>query len=102
MSQNNISFPSMVRIWLSHKIVLSYKSNHYKSAEVSSSLNFCMDIAKMVKANCGGYDTRRISRMILTHEKHLRNILPNPNNDSYKRQAEKLEFIISTAKTNLR
>src|SRR3989304_3941193 len=95
-------FPIMVRLWLNHKVVLSYKTNHYKAPEIATSLRMCQDIAKMVRANCDGYNIAGICRMILMYQNYLRKILPHPYNSSYESSLLKLEEIISYAKNHLK
>lgn len=101
MLRTDQPLPIKVRIWLSHKVILSQKTNHYKNPEIAKSLQMCQEIAKMVRRNCTGYNTTAICNMILSHQKHLRNILPDTANNSYKSSLEKLEDIFTAARLHL-
>jgi hypothetical protein len=92
-------FPIKVRLWLNHKVVLSYKSKWYQEKSIVASLRTCQDLVKMVRANCGGYNMNAICSMIRLNENNLYNILPAPNNPSYERQLLKLQEILTTAKS---
>jgi hypothetical protein len=99
MQRTDQPLPIKVRIWLSHKVILSHKTRHYKNPEVAASLDKCRVIAKMVRSNCIGYNKGAICRMLLAHEQHLRNILPDVSNSSYKSSLDKLENILNDALT---
>ena len=92
-------FPIKVRLWLNHKVVLSFKSPHYQNATIQESLKKCQEIVKLVRTNCGGYNSVAICKMIRVNEQHLRNILPNPNNSSFEKSLLKLEEILTYAKS---
>lgn len=95
---HNQPFPIKVRLWLNHKVVLSYHSPHYQNQIIQESLKKCQAIVKMVRANCGGYNIGAICNLIRVNEEHLKNILPNPNNPSYEKAVNKLNEILTYAK----
>lgn len=96
--QTEQPLPIKIRLWLNHKIVLSYKTSYYKEPEIAVSLQMVQALVKMVRINCYGYNKAAICKMVLMYQKHLRNILPHPNNSSYAKSVLKLEEIITTAK----
>ena len=94
-------FAAMVRIWINHKkIIAEYSySKHYKNMDILKSFSKIHSLLQMVKRDCNSYNLSDLCSLILRNESDLRNILPAINNDSYQTQVEKLESILTTAKT---
>jgi hypothetical protein len=88
-----------LRLYINHKQVLEKYSPHYKQGIVAASMAKCYTVYKMVKDSCPSISMETLCSFVRMHEQDLRNILPNPNNATYQKQAEKLEKIITIAKT---
>jgi hypothetical protein len=88
-----------LRLWINHKRVLAKHSKYYKEPDRAKSLSAVYSLFLLVKRNCAEYNMQQLINMVLVNEKNLRMILPAPGNTSYKTQEEKLEQLITTAKT---
>ena len=89
-----------LRLWINHKRVLAKHSTFYKQADKAHSISATYSLLLLVKRNCENYSLQDLCRLVLINEKHLWNMLPATTNKSYPSQLEKLQQLLTIAKTN--
>lgn len=94
-------FAAAVMVFIKHKKTLADTSanSYYRNPLFMNSIGQCHSLVLMAKRDCNEYNFSSLCKVVLMHEKHLRNILPSFSNKSYKSQVETLENLILTANT---
>lgn len=97
-------FAASVRTWINHKKTIASVSIHeyYKSVLFNRSLREVNDLLQLVKRDCSGYNFSDLCKLVVRNETQLRNILPTEKNPSFKSSLEKLENLLTLAKSNLK
>jgi len=85
--------------WVNHKKILHERGDRsfYSSHNRCQSLYFCLNIIYQLRE----MPLYQACKTVIEYEKHLRNILPAPSNNSYENQRNKLTDLIVFARQEL-
>lgn len=81
--------------YLSHKIHLAETSPWYKQASMQSSIQWAYSMQQFLRFKGRQLREQELALMLRPCTRHLENLVPSPNNKSYKSSIEKLNQIIN-------
>lgn len=95
---NRVRFKEVCVAWLNHKMILSEKSFHFTQAERKKAMQWVRNYFSEFCMNPQTFSCEKVARMFIKNADKMREILPHPENPSYKNSESILEQIFEQSR----